>query len=57
MELDENTKKQITYEIAFSNFFLRNYNFIIAKYLDEYHDVFMEYANDCYEDYEGQDMK
>jgi len=57
VELSEEHKEQIAYEMALSNFFQKNYGMLLATFLEENHDKFMEHVENKYEDHKGEDMK
>lgn len=57
MEIPEEYKEQLAYESALSKFFQKNYAMLLATFLEDNHDIFMEHISDKYEDHEGKDME
>lgn len=47
----------INYELSIQEFFKDNYAMLLATFLEEQHDNFMEHVEDMYEDHKGKKMK
>ena len=45
------------FDYVMDDFFTTNYPMLLATFLEENHDKFMEHCTEKYEDHEGQDMK
>ena len=56
-ELSEGAKEHIAYEVSMDNFFKTNYSMLLATFLDDNHDRFMEHVVDCHDDHRGEPMK